>query len=980
MRHSPRVALAFATLVVAARAQQVPAPNPYSRSTPTPTVAPCGLVETTFGDPDWILATSDHILRASTCIFTSTICPGRETNWYDKIQQTPCYPDTKAWKFATETETGKGNAGAAFTMGTLGVGTFDGLYVKPGVSFTLYNGATQNSPYGGLRTGPLYATPTNWQNHACKPEFEPGTLFVPGAAGALSSYSIDFGKVEIRSIDLLEKDNEKEHDTAVYRKHIAFRRARTFKVQLVLSNAYSKGCYAIELSVEKFAKQAHVIAIPEVTGAIDPKKWGYKIANIEGKDKADRKVTLEVSVPPDAPVGRYEFKCKLKKQILTQYEAEKDFPQEVVILFNPWASTDDVYMATDSQRQEYVLATTGRIWRGSSTSMSVKPWSFDQFDRGGVTLDTTLDLLAVLTVAQRSDARLVARELSALVNSNDGSGVLTGRWDGNYSAGKAPGSWSGSLDILQQYSTSNTAVRYGQCWVFGGVLTSTMRTIGIPCRPLSNFSSAHDKNGDKVIERFYKAAGGLDRTKTKDSIWNYHVWCDAWIGAAWNAVDATPQEPSGGIFRLGPAPVSAVKANSGGNYDVDFVFAEVDADVQYKKDDGTGNFVLTRTSTTEVGKIISTKAVGANTRSDITSSYKAAPAPSEAILLPSGVRVELVGDRDLAIGQPLRWSVALENTTTTPRQVRVFIGGEARDYRGEYLGDLNTTAKTVSLGSMAKDSVVLPVTAAQLATWLPRTRSFASIAFAEVLTTTDVWVDELTTVVTSPPVTPIFAPAGPIRASETTTLQVRFPNPLAVAMTNTRVVFSVSGGLAFGDGSTQLTINRGSVAKGADVDATTQVVGVDAGTQTVTAMIESDQLSDLDGHAEIVVLPCPGFTQYGLNRNPGSLRGEGSTILGSQGVLVLENPQKANSIPLFMFSAKQLDLAIPPFGVFFVDLREGFVQGMPPFVNGASRLPFPIPSARDLIGVEVHFQGASIDIGGAEVFRLSNGLTVRICP
>ena len=38
------------------------------------------------------------------------------------------------------------------------------------------------------------------------------------------------------------------------------------------------------------------------------------------------------------------------------------------------------------------------------------------------------------------------------------------------------------------------------CWVFVGVLTSLMRCAGIPSRPITNFKSAHDANGDRTID------------------------------------------------------------------------------------------------------------------------------------------------------------------------------------------------------------------------------------------------------------------------------------------------------------------------------------------------------------------------------------------------------------------------------------------------------------------------------------------------
>lgn len=48
----------------------------------------------------------------------------------------------------------------------------------------------------------------------------------------------------------------------------------------------------------------------------------------------------------------------------------------------------------------------------------------------------------------------------------------------------------------------------------------------------------------------------------------------------WQAIDATPQEKSSGLFQCGPAPLEAVKQGVIGlNYDVGFMVATVNADL-----------------------------------------------------------------------------------------------------------------------------------------------------------------------------------------------------------------------------------------------------------------------------------------------------------------------------------------------------------------------------------------------------------------
>lgn len=58
------------------------------------------------------------------------------------------------------------------------------------------------------------------------------------------------------------------------------------------------------------------------------------------------------------------------------------------------------------------------------------------------------------------------------VNSNDDLGVLQGRWNGNYEDGTAPAAWTGSVPILEEYLDTGTEVKYGQCWVFAGVVAT----------------------------------------------------------------------------------------------------------------------------------------------------------------------------------------------------------------------------------------------------------------------------------------------------------------------------------------------------------------------------------------------------------------------------------------------------------------------------------------------------------------------------
>ena len=63
--------------------------------------------------------------------------------------------------------------------------------------------------------------------------------------------------------------------------------------------------------------------------------------------------------------------------------------------------------------------------------------------------------------------------ISAMVNDIDDRGVISGNWSGKYEDGVAPWTWTGSAAILDQYvENRGTPVKYGQCWVFSGVVTT----------------------------------------------------------------------------------------------------------------------------------------------------------------------------------------------------------------------------------------------------------------------------------------------------------------------------------------------------------------------------------------------------------------------------------------------------------------------------------------------------------------------------
>lgn len=84
----------------------------------------------------------------------------------------------------------------------------------------------------------------------------------------------------------------------------------------------------------------------------------------------------------------------------------------------------------------------------------------------------------------------------------DDYGLLEGRWDGEYSDGTSPHAWTGSTAIMDQFlRTGGIPVKYGQCWVYSAATVTVCRTLGIPCRSVTNYVSAHDTNCSLTVDK-----------------------------------------------------------------------------------------------------------------------------------------------------------------------------------------------------------------------------------------------------------------------------------------------------------------------------------------------------------------------------------------------------------------------------------------------------------------------------------------------
>lgn len=402
------------------------------------------------------------------------------------------------------------------------------------------------------------------------------------------------------------------------------RRGEDFNFALQLKRQYNRTTDRIRLEFsfgsEPQLDKGTLVYLPvdkDISAApAGPYKWSAQVQKVVGN-----RISVSVHLPADLAIGVWSMKVSTKLNA-TRVLHTFAIPDALYVLFNAWCKDDDVYLDDEDTRQEYVLNDVGKIYIGSYTRPTGRKWTYGQFHES--VLPTAMQLLdrTRLDVTARGDVVRVARAVSALVNSHDDSGLLVGNWSGNYGSGMAPWQWTGSAAVFDKYLQNGwRSVRFGQCWVFGGVTTTALRTLGIPARTITNFVSAHDTDLSLTVDEFYNDYGSKLSGINGDSIWNFHVWSEAWMQrhdlppgfSGWQAIDATPQETSMGAYQLGPASLEAIKQGKVGfAYDVGFVFSEVNADlVQWRRDSRSPfGWRKSRVTRDHVGRKMYTKRIG----------------------------------------------------------------------------------------------------------------------------------------------------------------------------------------------------------------------------------------------------------------------------------------------------------------------------------------------------------------------------------
>ncbi|XP_048406361.1 protein-glutamine gamma-glutamyltransferase 2-like isoform X2 [Stegostoma tigrinum] len=677
---------------------------------------------------------------------------------------------------------------------------------------------------------------------------------------------------DVSYVDLHCEKNNQDHRTAeISTKRLIVRRGQPFKITVQFNrNQYDPDNDRFKLVAQTGTNPSEtsgtkILFLPSDT--INAKRWSAVVVS-----SSRISLSLIISAAPNAKIGCHTI--ALQKVTVDQTLV---YPLgEFVVLFNPWCSEDEVFMNDAAQLNEYVLNEQGIIFTGCSEYIQHLPWNFGQFEED--ILDICLKLLdnshkhlknPAKDCARRSSPVYICRIVSAMINCNDDNGILFGKWDDPYTDGVHPGKWNGSVAILRQWNHSGCQpVCYGQCWVFAAVACTVLRCLGIPTRVVTNFESAHDTNGNLIIENEYDEEG-MELGKSEDSIWNFHVWAESWMARydlrpgndGWQALDPTPQEKSEGVFCCGPAPVKAIKEGETDIcYDVPFIFAEVNADCETWVYSKKGKKMKIDSNTRLVGQYISTKCVGSDDREDITANYKYPEGSEEErriFQLAEKRRVPLKPENKLQLslktndpvynGTTVKVSAVISNKNSTKRICTFKINAMKKKYNRSSRGEcIKKYQQEIYVAGHKDKTVEMEMSYQEYGELLDKynlIRLTALVFDAETNESAFVLKDIA-----------LFNPNISIQVRDVPVLSqkviivISFENILPVDLTNG--VFTLEGaGLIEG----QMEVWLGTINPGEVITKEISIIPKKMGLKKLTVDFDSDNLKDVKGYANIDV-------------------------------------------------------------------------------------------------------------------------------
>ncbi|KAF1371943.1 hypothetical protein PFLUV_G00276190, partial [Perca fluviatilis] len=592
--------------------------------------------------------------------------------------------------------------------------------------------------------------------------------------------------------------------------------------------------------------------------------WSGRLVQSQGVT-----VTLGITPTPNAIVGKFRTYVAIVAGTGMQ-RTGRDAATDLYVLFNAWCKDDAVFLPNEAERNEYVLNDHGVMYQGAIEDLATCDWVYGQFERG--ILDACIYILdaSQMPISDRGKIMKMLRMGSAMINSKDDNGVCVGNWSDDYSMGRSPMSWTGSVQILLQYAETGVPISYAQCWVFAGVFNTFLRAFGIPARPVTNFASGHDSNGNLKIEFIRPPDGSPDDSNTTDSIWNYHCWNEVFIRRAdlppglggWQAVDATPQETSDGYYRCGPASISAVKQGLLCHpFDSGFVFAEVNSEVVFYKLDRYGTLTPYWVLTDYIGKDVYTKSLGSNSPNIITQNYKYPQGSEEDNRtmaradnysmemdqpeLPETTLSISINARQVKLGHNVNLQVDFHNPSDVPKTIRANLAGSVIFYTGVKASHLINHNFTITVPANQIKSEMVKITADEYMPYLGTQRCMQFVVTGQ---TEDESVTTIKVLHLQIPTLTVTLSGSP-RVQHQMFANVTFTNPFNFALKACRLVMEGAGLMS------EKTRLYGVIEPQASISCTESFSPRLEGKRCIVAVMDCSNLCEMRGVACVDITP-----------------------------------------------------------------------------------------------------------------------------
>ncbi|NXG51635.1 EPB42 protein, partial [Psilopogon haemacephalus] len=553
--------------------------------------------------------------------------------------------------------------------------------------------------------------------------------------------------LSIKKCDLkITTNNSNHHTEEISTERLILRRGQPFTITLHFSSpvhSYLQQLKKASLTVQTGphpSKADGTQAEFHISSLADPKQWS---AALEEQDPWFW--TISVNTPARAPIGLYTLTLRAPR-------ADCHLAT-FTLLFNPWCQGDEVFLANEAQRQEYVLNQEGLIYRGTENAVLAQPWDFSQLE------EDVVDICFVLLdlgerrqrdkgSAQRHSSLHICRTVAAMLTCDELRGILAEGGAGPCCAGTAPGEWLGSRGILQRWLAAQCKpVGSGQCWMVAAVLCTVLRCLGIPTRVVTGFTWAHNTNSSLSVDEYYDEDGTMLTRDSSARVWTFHVWNECWMARAalspeysgWQALDATLQVKDKGPSFCGPAPVKAIKeGDTEVDYDVCNFFAAINAKCQVWIQKADDSLEPALGGTKYIGNNISTKGVGSQRCEDVTHHYKhpegslqekealdkacrkikeletsSSTAEFSSIPLahedPVNLFIQLQSKSSLLLGQDIPLSITVSNHSGAEKVTHLVVRAQSLHYSGVPIAQLWKEEFHFTLGSNEASSLQVSV-------------------------------------------------------------------------------------------------------------------------------------------------------------------------------------------------------------------------------------------------------------------------------